>query len=64
MVNLEQLSASIIAYRAKNNLTQKEMAEVLEVSNKTICYIENQKECVRKTTLFKISAKMEELTNV
>lgn len=64
MVNLEQLSASIIAYRVKHNLTQKEMAEVLDVSNKTICYIENQKEGIRKTTLFKLSAKMEELKNV
>lgn len=49
-----KLSKKIINYRADNNLSQKELAEMCKTSAQTICNVENEKQNPSKLTLQKI----------
>lgn len=58
MINREEVANLAIKYRAENNLTQQELSEKLNISNKTLCHIENENKKVRKTTLQKVFLKL------
>lgn len=58
MINREEVANLAIKYRAENNLTQIDLAKKLDISNKTLCRIENENEKVRKTTLQKVFLKL------
>lgn len=58
MLSVNDVSKLLIKYRVKNNLTQRELAKKLHISNKTICNIENEDKSVRQITLQKIAYKL------
>lgn len=58
MLSVNDVSKLLIRYRVKNNLTQRELAKKLHISNKTICNIENEDKSVRQITLQKIAYKL------
>lgn len=58
MINREEVANLAIKYRAENNLSQRDLAKKLNISNKTLCHIENENEKVRKTTLQKVFIKL------
>lgn len=61
MITIEEVSKMIIDYRVKNNLSQKELADMLDISNKTLCYIENKENTVRNITLAKVAMRLKGL---
>ena len=60
MLTIEDVAKLAITYRIKNNLTQKELAKKLNISNKTLCHIENEDKSVRNFTLQKVGMKLKE----
>ncbi|MBQ9298711.1 MAG: helix-turn-helix transcriptional regulator [Clostridia bacterium] len=54
MFTAKDVAQLAIEYRIKNNLTQKELAEKLKISNQTLCHIEQEKGIARQITLQKI----------
>lgn len=58
MINREEVANLAIKYRTENNLSQQDLAKKLNISNKTLCRIENEYEKVRKTTLQKVFIKL------
>lgn len=58
MINREEVANLAIKYRAENNLSQQDLAKKLNISNKTLCHIENENEKVRKITLQKVFIKL------
>lgn len=58
MINREEIANLAIKYRAENNLSQQDLAKKLNISNKTLCHIENENKKVRKTTLQKVFLKL------
>jgi DNA-binding XRE family transcriptional regulator len=50
----KDLSRKIICYRAENNLNQEQFAEKCNLTQQTICNIENGKQKPSKITLQKI----------
>ena len=61
MITIEEVSKMIIDYRVKNNLSQKELADMLDISNKTLCHIENKENTVRNITLARVAMRLKEL---
>lgn len=61
MITLENLSSKLLEYRVRNSLTQADIAKEMGVSNKIICYIENNKNTVRNVTKMKVLMKLKEL---
>ena len=57
------LSERMIRYRAKNRLTQKQMAEQCGVSLQTICNVETGQQTPGKMTMTKILLVLEEDEN-
>lgn len=60
MLTIEEVAKLAITYRIKNNLTQKELANKLKISNKTLCNIEKEDKSVRNFTLQKVGMKLKE----
>ena len=60
MLTIEEVPKLAITYRIKNNLTQKELAKKLNISNKTLCHIEKEDKSVRNFTLQKVGMKLKE----
>lgn len=58
MLSVKDIAKLAITYRIKNNLTQKELANKLNISNKTLCNIENEDSTVRQITLRKVAYKL------
>lgn len=58
MISREEVANLAIKYRAENNLNQQDLAKKLNISNKTLCHIENENEKVRKITLQKVFIKL------
>lgn len=61
MITIEEVSKMIIDYRVKNNLNQKELADMLDISNKTLCHIENKEKTVRNITLARVAMRLKGL---
>lgn len=61
MITIEEVSKMIIDYRVKNDLSQKELADMLDISNKTLCHIENKKNTVRNITLARVAMRLKGL---
>lgn len=61
MITIEEVSKMIIDYRVKNNLSQKELANMLDISNKTLCHIENKEKTVRNITLARVAMRLKKL---
>lgn len=58
MLSVKDIAKLAITYRIKHDLTQKELAEKLNISNKTLCNIENEDNNVRQITLQKVAYKL------
>ncbi len=58
MLSVKDIAKLAITYRIKNNLTQKELANKLKISNKTLCNIEKEDSTVRQITLQKVNYKL------
>lgn len=54
------LAKRLLIYRIKKDLTQKEMAEKLGISDHTLCDIERERDVMLKTKL-KVELKLNEL---
>lgn len=54
MFTPEEVAQLSIKYRIKNNLSQKELAKKLKISNKTLCHIEQKSNATRTITLQKV----------
>lgn len=54
MFTPEGVAQLSIKYRIKNNLSQKELAKKLKISNKTLCNIEQKSNKTRIITLQKV----------
>jgi DNA-binding XRE family transcriptional regulator len=61
MITIEEVSKMIIDYRVKNDLSQKELADMLDISNKTLCNIENKENTVRNITLARVAMRLKGL---
>jgi transcriptional regulator with XRE-family HTH domain len=62
MSDLKQIvSDKLLNYRAKKNLTQKDLAAKLKISNRTISLIENQDDEITILTLLKVKFRLEDL---
>ena len=57
---LKELASKLIDFRARNNLTQKEVAKMCGMSTKTILMVENGKYTAKPVTVRKIEIKIEE----
>lgn len=53
-MSIEKLQRLMIVYRAKHNLTQKELADLCSVTLQTICRVENCDKLPSKVTIQKI----------
>ncbi len=61
MVTVKEVAEKLLKYRTEKKLTQRDAADVLGFSNKTICAIEREKESIRKVTLMKVLLKLEKI---
>lgn len=60
-IDRKAIAARVIIYRAEHNINQKDMAQKLEMSNKTLCYLEQCKESVADVTYLVANMKMDKL---
>lgn len=60
VLDLEKLQRLMIVYRAKHNISQKELADLCSVTLQTICYVENGNKLPSKVTIQKILNIVEE----
>ena len=59
-IDLHELSEKIIQYRIAKNLTQLALAKKCNITQQTLCGIENETQHPSKTTLYKILNVIEE----
>lgn len=63
-MNREEIALRLLKYRVKKGLTQMELAKQIDISNKTLCFVEKSNPKVRNITLIKVSNKLDELEKI